>query len=83
MKAKIIKLNNLAERLDITVADLCLCFILLNQNVDKVVVGIDSLEHLRCNIEASKYRKKVESYYQDLLSIKENNENIVLPINWS
>jgi hypothetical protein len=54
----------------------------LNEYIDKVIIGIDSLSNLQENINALKYQDRVGDVYNSLLDLKEDNEKIILPFNW-
>jgi len=82
IKEKISLLNSISEKLNISISDLCLCFVLLNDNIDKVVIGFDNIEQLKKLVGAGSKIKKVKSVYNELLELKENDDNILLPFKW-
>jgi len=75
----IYKVNDLARKNDISINALCLNFALLNANVDKVIIGIDSLEHLKENIEDINLIQKVRDICDKLDSLNIEDEKILLP----
>jgi len=83
IKNKILSLHSISEEIDIPLNALCLNFAILNENIDKVIVGVDSLENLQQNTESLKHKNRVKKRYQKLLELKEENENIILPTNWN
>ncbi|MBU4445554.1 hypothetical protein KJ656_10805, partial [bacterium] len=54
----------------------------LNRFVDKVVVGVDSLNNLKEIISSLDYNRDVENIISKLSLFKEDDENIILPFNW-
>ncbi|MBW2996320.1 aldo/keto reductase [Candidatus Woesearchaeota archaeon] len=83
IKDKLSDLRSISERTGIPISALCINFALLNQDIDKVIIGVDSLENLQENIDSSKYKKKVNEVYGILSDLKEDDEGIILPINWN
>ena len=80
--SKLQRLHSLSEVTNIPLSSLCINFVLLNKNIDKVIVGVDSLKNLKENIKALSYQNEVKERYQDLINLKEDDENLILPINW-
>jgi predicted transcriptional regulator len=50
--------------------------------VDRVVVGVDSLENIKELIVSSTQDKKVQPIMEELTSFREEDEQIILPVNW-
>lgn len=82
IKEKIAYLNLLSTELNVPIAAMCINFAILNEFVDKVVVGVDSIDNFQDIILSSKYSMGVKSIFNKLFSLKENDENIILPVNW-
>jgi hypothetical protein len=82
IKNKVADLRKLSENLDVPLASIFLNFAVLNEYVDKVVVGIDSTENIRELLDSSNYLHKVDSIMTELTSFKEADEKIILPVNW-
>jgi aryl-alcohol dehydrogenase-like predicted oxidoreductase len=82
IKNKITKLNTISESSDVPVYALCINFAFLNGFIDKIVAGVDSFENLKDILKAQSYISKAGKLYKDLLDLKEDNENIILPFNW-
>jgi len=83
VKDKVRKLHLLSSELGISVASLCVDFTILNKFVDKVIVGIDGMDHFREIISSLSYLADVERVINTLSIFKEDDENIILPINWT
>ncbi|MCX6165448.1 MAG: aldo/keto reductase [Ignavibacteriae bacterium] len=83
LNGKITLLNSISEKVKISISDLCLCFVLLNEYVNKVVIGVDNIEQLKKLICAGSKIAKVKSVYNELLELKEDDENILLPFKWN
>jgi uncharacterized protein len=82
IKEKISLIKILSDKQEVSVSDLCLCFVLLNEYINKVVIGFDNIEQLKVLINASSKIDKVKSIYNELLELKEDDENIILPFKW-
>lgn len=83
IKNKIEELVNLSKETGMPVFALCLNFALMNKDIDKVVVGVDSLQNfseilksLDCSAELNK------SVFGRLSDFRINDENIILPFKW-
>jgi hypothetical protein len=57
--------------------------ITLNTYIDKIVIGVDSLEHLKQNIEDLDFIEKVKEIYNDLDFLRIKDEDIILPYKWN
>lgn len=82
IKSKLVYLHKLSQDLDIPLAALCLNFVLLNKNIDKIIIGVDNLDNLKENIRVLEYRDRIKKIYDKLLSLKEDDEKIIIPISW-
>ena len=82
MVGKIRDLHSLSVELDIPIAALSLNFAILNEFVDKVVVGVDSIQNLKEIVSSAVYRDDVRHVLKKLYSLQEDDENMILPINW-
>lgn len=83
VKEKIEQLNFLSKESEIPVFALCLSFALGNNDIDKIVFGVDSLRQLKETTHAPDYILKFNSHilYQ-LRNLKTDEEKIILPFNW-
>lgn len=79
---KLSYLHSISQDINVSISALCLNFAVLNEYIDKVIIGIDSLSNLQDNINALKYQDRVGDVYNSLLNLKEDNEKIILPCNW-
>lgn len=82
IKSKIVNLRKLSENIDAPLASIFLNFAMLNSYIDKIVVGIDSIENLRELLTSSDYLSRVDPIMAELSSFKEDDEKIILPFNW-
>jgi aryl-alcohol dehydrogenase-like predicted oxidoreductase len=76
------RLQDIAQKNQISVSALCLNYVGLNRHIDKVVIGVDSLSHLRSNISDLKEIEKVSRLMQDLETLNISSEDVLLPYNW-
>jgi aryl-alcohol dehydrogenase-like predicted oxidoreductase len=79
----LLKLNRVSEDTGISIAALCLNFALCNESIDKVVIGVDSLEHLKSNLKNITVFENVRNIYGRLGRLSSDNEDFLLPFNWS
>lgn len=82
IKDKILGLHAISEKINISLASLFLNYAILNNYVDRVVVGVDSLENIKELIVSSTQDKKVQPIMEELTSFREEDEQIILPVNW-
>jgi aryl-alcohol dehydrogenase-like predicted oxidoreductase len=59
--------------------DLLLQFVLLNKHIDRVVIGVTSIEELKANVSATENNDLV---MLNQLEIPQLNEQILIPSNW-
>ncbi len=76
-------LQRIAHGEKIPAEALCLNFVLSNPAIDKVVIGVDSLAHLKNNVAAMNLLNKVRQIYSQLNSIEIEREEILLPYQWA
>jgi len=82
IRNKLVTLHLLATKLNIPTAAICLNFIILNELVDRVVVGVDNTENLKEIVSSSVYYTDVKNMLQELDLLREDDENMILPTNW-
>jgi len=82
IKEKIANIHLISEQFNIPLVALCLNFTMLNKFINKVVVGIDSMENFEEILFSGSYIKGVEDIINSLFGFKEEDENIILPFNW-
>jgi len=82
IKDKLAKLGDIAQKSGLKISGLCLNFAVLNENIDKVVVGVDSLDNLEENVSDLSQIKITKKYYDKLKHLLVTDEQIILPINW-
>lgn len=79
---KVQALQLLAVSHNIYLGAMLMGFVLQNENVSNVVVGVESLQTLEENIKFSDTQLD-QKLASELLSFKEQDENIILPYNWA
>ncbi len=82
VKNKLKHLHMIADKYNFTIAELSIGFALAKKQIDRIIVGVDSIENLKDNIStASKYKYK-EEIIDDLLCLAIDDEQILLPMHW-
>lgn len=66
----------------IPVAALCLSFVMLNNNIDNVIIGVDSLAQFKENLDSLKYVNRVRQLEDSLKALEIEKEEIILPYKW-
>ncbi|MBJ80928.1 MAG: hypothetical protein CMH60_06390 [Myxococcales bacterium] len=79
---KLASLKDVAMAAELSLPTLLLNYALAQQAIDKVVIGVASLEELRENVDASRHMKKVESIKKEIDAFAVDDENILLPFRW-
>lgn len=75
-------LKKLSRETNISISAICLNFILSNQNVDKVVIGIDSLDHLKTNVESLEHFEELNRIKSTCDEFMIEDEDILNPSKW-
>lgn len=82
-KPKLERLRSISLNQKISIEALCLNFVLLNQYIERVVIGVDELMHLERNIESLDLVNIVEKIYAQIQDVKIENEDVLLPYKWN
>lgn len=75
-------LNKLADGLNVSISSLCLNFVLNNEFMDKVIIGVDSINNLKENLENLNDAEKVKRVMNRFFNLSFKDEKIILPVNW-
>lgn len=81
-KQYIDKLQDLSKENLISVNALCLNFVLLNSYLDKVIIGIDSLNHLEENLAGINLIERTRNLLGNLKELSIWDEDVLLPYRW-
>ena len=82
IKEKLERLHAVSEKSGLPVSALCLCFGLLNDGIDRVVVGVDGLADLEGNLAGAARKDEVAKVSEELCLLREDDEEIILPFKW-
>ena len=82
VKNKIIGIQDIANKYGIRLSELLLGFGLLNENINRVIIGVDSIDHLKNNINVLNTMDKIEQIRELFSQFREEDEKILLPFNW-
>ena len=75
------KLKSIAEAAGLTLSELSLLWLVSLEEVSKVVIGIDSANHLNSHLKSLE-KKVTPACFEKALSIHYENDNILNPSNW-
>jgi aryl-alcohol dehydrogenase-like predicted oxidoreductase len=82
LKSYLDKLNNLAETYKIGLADMALNYAIMQKNIDQVLIGVDTEEQLKKNLNALRFEMPAELASQlDIVNVKETE--LLNPSNWN
>ncbi len=76
------KLNKIALKAGVSVAELSLLWVASIKEVKKVIIGVESSKQLRMHADSMK-KKINEKYFENALKISFNNESILNPAKWN
>lgn len=76
------KIREIAESIKVPISALALNFALLNQGIEKVIVGCNNNVQLNENLATLEYIPQVKKVYSQLSALGIEDENILLPYNW-
>lgn len=67
---------------DISIPAAALLFVISQKNIDKVIIGVDSVEQLKENINALRHLLYFKTIVGELDKLQVNDQNILLPYKW-
>lgn len=82
LKTELHQLNEIVERNHLNMIDLALNFVCLNENIDKVVVGVENNVQLLKNIHSVENWDKNLSVFEEVNNIKVVHKELLNPVNW-
>ena len=82
IRDKLSCLKSLSKDIKVPISGICINFVLLNDFIDKVIIGVDSLGNLKENIKSINQKNEVKNIYSKLSRMKEDDEDIILPTKW-
>lgn len=75
-------IREVALRLDVAISHLCLAFPLLNPNVERVVIGVESVENLRDNCQVEGVLGRIPKEGLNWSEMGLDDLEVLLPMNW-
>jgi len=82
IRNKIVELNRLADKSGTSIVSLCIGFVMANKYIDKVVVGVDSLQNFTEITEWDAKGSINEETVKAISDLRIEDEDIVLPFKW-
>lgn len=83
LKGKLEMLNKISEEESISIYNLALSFVLNTKGIHKLIIGIDSLNHVKELVIELEKTYNNQNIHKKLLELKEFNEDLILPLNWN
>ncbi len=81
LKEQLEKLNELSKKYDVSISKMALAYSLKQKNIDKVLIGIDSIKQLEDNFLAFQYQLE-EKLMSEINKITIENEELLNPALW-
>ena len=82
LKSRIQKLVDIARTMNTSVATLCMAFAADDQRISHVVIGVDSLENWKTNLETFWRFERIAEVRETLKGLREDDTNIITPTRW-
>jgi aryl-alcohol dehydrogenase-like predicted oxidoreductase len=79
---KVRDLRAIAASSRASISSICLQFVLSRQEIDRVVIGVDSLENLQENLDALSAAEMTSQTLSRVDALVIHNENVTVPSNW-
>jgi aryl-alcohol dehydrogenase-like predicted oxidoreductase len=76
-------LQEISKKQDLSISSICLNYAVSNPWIDKVVIGCDSLEHFKKNVDDLQLLDKVFQIQNELKDLAITDEDILLPFRWN
>lgn len=76
-------LQRVSQKHNLSISALCLNYVLLNHFIDKVVIGVDGLEHFQNNVRDLEALEKVSRLKDGLKDLAILDEEVLLPFKWN
>ena len=78
----LLELRRIAERMRMSIVELCLGFCLMQKGVDRVIVGVDGMANLLQNIAACKMTDRLSEHLDELIQLQLTAPQILNPSLW-
>lgn len=82
LKPYLLKIKDIANRYNITVNEMALQYALSFDEIDYILIGVDSIEHLKNNLNFIKNKISTE-LKEEISSIDVKEESLLYPMNWN
>ena len=76
------QLGKIVKESGIPLNAMLLNYSLMNPNITKVIIGVESLDNLIDNIQSVSFLEKVTSQIKVLKELSIADENVLLPFRW-
>lgn len=83
IKDKLKQLHLISKETGIPLCGLCLGFAVADDDIDKIVIGVDSTQHFNEIMQTSDFLSKLDNIIPRLSDLEVNDEQIILPFNWN
>jgi aryl-alcohol dehydrogenase-like predicted oxidoreductase len=81
LQEELIMIKNIAQDYGMSISDLCIQYAFYHKEIDQVVIGVNTIEQLKSNINSS--RNQISSEIIDRVNkIRVKNTSMLYPYNW-
>ena len=81
-RAQVGALRKIFVKEGVSLSALCLNFALINPHIDRVIIGVDSPDHLKINLSDLRFFAKVKAVGENFNAVVVKDEDILLPYRW-
>jgi len=82
IKNKLLFLQAICREKNVPISAVCINFACSNPYIDRVIAGVDSLNHLKNNVNMFSYKDNINEINDQLNTFQIDNEDIVVPTRW-
>ena len=82
LRDSLVELKNLCIESNVSVGEVALNYVISNPNIDKLVIGIETAEQLRENINLVKNWKSNKVLFSKIEAIEIKDKSLLNPVNW-
>nr|WP_294937016.1 aldo/keto reductase [uncultured Flavobacterium sp.] len=82
LKSALTDLQNICNESEVTVGDAALNYVISNSNIDQIVMGVETAEQLKQNIQSVLNWKLGSDLFSKIEAIEIKDKSLLNPVNW-
>ena len=83
IKDNLTEISRFAKISNLDISSVCFGYVNMNKHIDKIVIGVDTLENLISNINSFRIVNEGKIDFSSLEELSVTDEMIILPFNWN